>query len=401
MKYFMLVPDGCGDWPIQSLGGKTPLEAADIKNINALAKSSEIGLVRTVPEGFEPGSEANVMLLGYGADAYLTGRAPLEAAAMGIEMSEAGVAFRVNLITVAGGGRYEDLIIKDHSAGEIGNEEAEILIEFIDRELGADGIRFYPGVSYRCLMVADVFSGDYKFTPPHDVLNQSAGAYLPQGDGAERISELIRRSHKLLEDHPVNRERVKKGFDPANSIWIWGHGKKPTLAPFSDKYGIRGSVITAVNLVKGYGLCAGLKVVDVPGATGTLNTNYDGKAQSAIDEFESGADFVFVHVEAPDECSHGNDLDGKIKSLEFIDEKIFKPVVQHLESSGQPYRVLVVTDHKTPIKTRTHCAEPVPFVLFDSENKLPEKSGNAFSEVSGQTGTFFESGRALTDYFLR
>ena len=401
MKYFMLVPDGCGDCPIPSLGGKTPLEMSDIKNINALAKSSEIGLVRTVPQGFEPGSEANVTLLGYGPDAYLTGRAPLEAAAMGIDMSPDDVAFRVNLITVEGEGAYDNLIIKDHSAGEIGNEEAEDLIRYIDKELGSSNISFYPGVSYRCLMASDVFGGEYKFTPPHDVLNQHAGEHLPKGDGADKITKLIYKSYQLLKDHPINMERVKKGLNPANSIWVWGYGKKPLLLPFKEKYGLGGSVITAVNLVKGYGMCAGLKVVDVPGATGVLNTNYDGKAQSAIKEFESGQDFVLVHVEAPDECSHAGDLDGKIQALGLIDEKIFKPVYQYLENTKEPYRILVVTDHKTLLKTRTHDGEPVPYLLFESENIRPQQSENAFSEVAGTDGIFFESGGALADHFFK
>ncbi|MCL2352977.1 MAG: cofactor-independent phosphoglycerate mutase [Firmicutes bacterium] len=401
MKYLTLVPDGCGDRPVESLGGLTPLEAAGVANINALAKISEVGLVRTVPEGFAPGSEANVTLLGYGPDAYLTGRAPLEAAAMGIGMAENDMAFRVNLVTLSGDGGYDGLTIKDHSAGEITDEEAEILMQYIDGELGGDGVRFYAGVGYRCLMISDRFGADLRFTPPHDAKGRKTGPNLPQGAGAETLADFQRRSYELLKNHPVNLKRVQNGQNPANSIWIWGQGKKLVLAPFGSKYGIKGSVVAAVNLVKGYGACAGLNVVKVPGADGTLHTNYGGKALAAIDEFKNGAEFVYLHVEAPDECSHAGDAAGKIKSLELIDEKIMKPVAEYLSACGEPYRILVVTDHYTLLSTRTHSFEPVPFVLYDSERKQAPENWKAFSESAGAMGRFFKSGSELADYFFR
>ena len=401
MKYFMLVPDGCGDWPNPSLGGKTPLEAADLTHINQLAKISQVGLVGTIPEGLKAGSEANVTLLGYGPDAYRIGRAPLEAVAMGIAMAASDVAFRVNLITVDGSGRFEDLTFKDHSAGEISTEEAEILMQSLDSALGGRGMRFYAGVGYRGLGISNWFTGDYKLSPPHDLLHQRVGDHLPQeGDGAEALRSLICQSHELLKTHPVNQKRIQNGLRPANSIWIWGYGHKGVLAPFQDKYGIAGSVITAVNLIKGYGLCAGLSVIDVPGADGTLHTNYEGKALGAIRAFQQGRDFVFLHVEAPDECSHNGDLNGKIEALAQIDAKIFRPILNYLQSTGEPYRILVVTDHKTLLETRAHSAEPVPYVLFDSENRQPPDDGKAFSEVSGAKGVFFASGQSLADYFF-
>lgn len=401
MKYLMLVPDGCGDRPIPSLGGKTPLEAAELIHINQLAKTSEVGLVSTIPKGFKAGSEANVLLLGYDPDAYLIGRAPLEAAAMGVHMTASDIAFRVNLITVGGKGTYEDLIVEDHSAGEISSEEAEILMQFLDSELNGYGMRFYAGVGYRGLGVANQFTGQYDLVPPHDMLGQPVGGFLPkEGEQAGKLREMVCRSYDLLKDHPVNVKRMQHGLRPANSIWIWGYGKKSALAPFQDKYGMRGSVITAVNLIKGYGSYAGLSVVQIPGANGTLDTNYEGKALTAIREFQRGQEFVFVHVEAPDECSHNGDLAGKIKALEQIDKRIFKPVADYLNSTGEPYRILIVTDHKTLLKTRAHDAEPVPFVCFDSENRQLWDDQKAFSETSGAKGVFFASSRDLADYFF-
>jgi 2,3-bisphosphoglycerate-independent phosphoglycerate mutase len=402
MKYLVIVPDGCSDWPIPSLEGKTPLEAADIRYMNELAKTSEVGMVRTIPEGIEPGSDAaNLSLMGFDPDVYLTGRASLEAAGMGMELSPGDVAFRVNLITLEGNGQYEDLLIKDHSAGDISSEEAAILINYIDKELGDTNLRFYPGISYRNLLVTDKLPAQCELTPPHDALNQLVGRNMPKGEGAEQIGQLMRRSYELLKDHPLNNDRAKKGLNTANSIWFWGQGTKPNLPLFGDKYGISGSVITAVSLIKGIGFCAGLSFVDVPGATGTLNTNYDGKALGAIGEFEQGKDFVYLHVEAPDECSHNGDLPGKIKALELIDEKIVKPLADYLESTGDPYRILIISDHRTPLATRTHSSEPVPFILFDSEKKLPSESWKTFSETSGEQGLFFARGCDLADYYFQ
>ena len=402
MKYLILVPDGCGDWPLPLLTGKTPLEAADIPHADALARAGLVGLVRTIPEGISPGSDAaNLSILGYDPAVHLTGRASLEAAAMGLAMAQTDTAFRVNLLTLAGDGPYEELRVQDHSAGNIGGDEAAELISAINHELGSDMLRFYPGVGYRCLMIAKALGEGCTLTPPHDILDQPTGAHLPRGGDGETLRNLMIRSHALLSRHPVNLRRAALGLPPANSIWFWGAGKKPALPSFAERRGVRGSVITAVNLIKGIGLCAGLLPVDVPGADGTIDTNYAGKALAAIHEFQRGQDFVFVHVEGPDECSHSGDLDGKLRALSLIDEHILGPLAHWLAHSGEPYRILLLPDHKTPLKTRTHCAEPVPFVLFDSEVRLSPNIKNAFSEAAGAEGRFFESGGDLADYFFR
>jgi 2,3-bisphosphoglycerate-independent phosphoglycerate mutase len=398
MKRLILVPDGCGDYPVRSLGGKTPLEAAGIHNINKLAEISEVGTVKTIPDGMEPGSDvANLSILGFDPRIYLTGRASLEAVGVGIEMSAEEAAFRVNLVTLEGDGDYDGLTIKDHGAGDISSGEARVLIELINREFGGENRRFYPGVSYRNLLITSEISPDCKLTAPHDVLTQKAGANLPEN---EAIVEMQRRSYELLKNHPINIKRMENGLNPANSLWFWGPGRKPKLPSFKEKYGAKGSVISAVSLVKGIGICAGLDSIDVPGATGTLDTNYDGKAAYAIDEFKKGKDFVFIHVEAPDECSHTGDLAGKVESLRRIDAKILKPVLEYLEKCGEPFRILILPDHMTPISTRTHSAEPVPFVLFDSED-IKTGSDKRFSEASGDCGRLFQSGCELTDYFFR
>ena len=387
MKYLMLVPDGCGDWPIPALGGKTPLEAADIACINQLAKAGEVGLVKTIPDGVEPGSDAaNLSILGYDPAVYLTGRAPLEAAAMGLPMAETDTAFRASLVTLEGGGPYEERTMRDHSAGEISDREAEELIGVIDRELGGAGLRFYPGVSYRCLLVTDCLAVDCKVTPPHDILGKRVGGYLP---GDDELCRLMRQSAEILKGRR------------ANSIWLWGQGKKLTLPSLLDKYGVTGSMVAAVNLLKGIGRCAGLSCPKIPGATGTLDTNYEGKAAGAIEQFKSGKEFVFVHVEAPDECSHTGDRAGKLKSLEWIDKRICKPIADYLQSTDEPYRILVLPDHKTPLEIRTHSAEPVPFMLFDSERKPPADDTKVFSEACGAKGRLFGSGGDLADYFFR
>jgi 2,3-bisphosphoglycerate-independent phosphoglycerate mutase len=401
MKYLILVPDGCGDWPVESLGGKTPLEAAEISNINTLAQKSETGTVKTIPDGCEPGSDtANLSIMGFDPKVYLTGRASLEAVGMGIEMAAHETAFRVNLITVEGSGAYENLTIKDHSASDITDGEAVALIECINQRLGNNGLRFYPGVSYRNLLITGSLPDGCKLTPPHDALDKSVGEHLPQGDGGHLLIDLMKESHEILKSHPVNINRINKKLNPANSIWFWGAGKKPSLPSFKEKYGVSGSVISAVSLVKGIGLCAGLTSVNVPGATGTLDTNYEGKAAKAIDEFKKGKDFVYVHVEAPDECSHSGDLPGKLESLKRIDERIAKPVFEYLQSLDEPYRILVLPDHMTPVKIRTHTADPVPFVLYDSEKKINSEM-NAFSESSGLGGIYFKSGCVLADYFFK
>lgn len=401
MKYLILVPDGAGDEEIAMLGNKTPLQAANISHMNELARKGMVGLVRTIPPGIAPGSDAaNLSVMGYDPAVYHTGRSPLEAVSMGISMSDTDVAFRTNLVTLTGEGAYEDLTITDHSAGDITSEEAKILVEYVNEKLGTDRLQFYPGVSYRHAMIVKDGSTDYDLTPPHDVLTKRVGDHLPKGEGSEFITKMMKESYRLLSDHPVNRDRVGRGQNPANSIWIWGQGKKPNLSSFYDKYGVTGTAISAVDLIKGIALCAGLNSVDVEGATGTLHTNFTGKAQAAIAEYKKDRDFVYMHLEAPDECSHQGDLEGKVKALELIDEKVLKPILDYLKTSGEDFKVLVVPDHKTPLSIRTHSATPVPYVLYDSGREAEPDLERGFHEKAGEKGRFFENGFELADYFF-
>ena len=413
MKYLTILTDGAADWPIESLGGKTPLETSHLPVITALAQQGKVGLVSTIPAGISPGSDAaNLSVMGFDPAIYHTGRSPLEAVSMGIQMEDTDVAFRCNLVTLEGEGAYEDLTILDHSSGDISNEEAAVLMQAINEAFGTDTIQFYAGISYRHAMIVKQGSLDYRLTPPHDVLGQKAGLHLPQGEGkglkdgpdsisAEEITEMMKRSFQLLSQHPVNLERRKNGLRPANSIWIWGQGTRPRLTSFTEKYGVTGALISAVDLIKGIGLCAGLTSIDVTGATGTLHTNYKGKADAAIQAFRDGSDFVYIHIEAPDECSHQGDLAGKIQSLEHIDQEIAGPLLAYLQESGEDFRILVLPDHPTPMALRTHTADPVPFVLYDSR-KESGVAENRYTEVSAQaSGLLYHNGYELTDAFFK
>jgi len=402
MKYLVLVPDGAGDNEIESLGGKTPLEVAEIPVMNKLASMGEVGMVATIPEGVAPGSDAaNLSVMGYDPAKYLTGRSPLEAASIGIEMSDTDVAFRTNIITVKGEGRYEDLTIEDHSSGDITTAEADELIKAVNQAFANDKINFYTGVSYRHCMIVHDGSDAYQLTPPHDVLTQKVGNHLPKGEDAGFITEMMKRSYEILNDHPINVVRRKKGLNPANSIWIWGQGKKPSLSAFHDKYGIKGAAISAVDLIKGIAILAGLDSIDVPGATGTLETNFEGKAAATIKAFQDGSDFVYLHFEGPDECAHQGNLPGKIKALEYIDSRALKSILEYLENSGEDYRIMIVPDHRTPMAIRTHSSDPVPYVIFDSTQATDPDPDKQFNERAGSKGRFFGSGVELADYFFQ
>jgi len=402
MKYIVLLADGMADYPMEALGGKTPLEAVSLPHINGLARRGEVGMVQTIPAGMSPGSDtANLSVMGYAPEIYHTGRSPLEAASMGVEMKPTDITFRCNLVTVTDEADYSAKTMVDHSSGEITTEEARELIGFLRTHLENDFLKLYPGVSYRHLLVWDQGPEDFSLTPPHDILDQPVAAHLPQGSGAAVILGLMEKSHQLLKDHPVNLARQARGLRPANSAWIWGEGKKPRLDSFKDKYGLEGAVISAVDLINGIGVCAGLEPIVVPGATGTIHTNFAGKAQGAIDALTGGKDFVYIHLEAPDECGHQGDLAGKMKSMELIDEKVVAPILAALDAREMPYRFLVLPDHRTPIVRRTHTSEPVPYVLFDSTRVQPERD-QAFTEPSGEaSGNYFASGHGLMDYFIK
>jgi len=378
MKYIVLLGDGMADEPLEELGGLTPLERALTPNMDRIARDGELGLAATVPDGFHPGSDvANLSVFGYDPRQCYSGRSPLEAASMGVELGPEDIAFRLNLVHLVP--HYGDLYMGDFSAGHIGTEEARQLIETLQEELGDEQFRFYPGMSYRHLMVWRKGKDQLKFSPPHDITNQSIRNHLPQGEGAETIIQLTNSSQMLLLNHPINRLRAEQGQLTANSIWLWGHGRAPSMTPYRDKFGIEGAVISAVDLIKGIGIYAGLEVIEVPGATGYIDTNYRGKAEAALAALRE-KDFVYLHVEAPDEAAHGGLLKEKIQAIEDFDREVVGRVLDGLPALGD-YRVLVLPDHPTPVARMTHTAAPVPYALFDSRGAFRSaKPADGYSE---------------------
>lgn len=390
------------DEPIAELNGQTPLQAAHTPHLNYLAQRGTLGLVWTIPAGFPPGSDvANLSIFGYDPKIYFTGRAPLEAAAMGIKLEQADVAFRCNLITLRREGDKE--FMEDFSAGHISTNEAREIILEIERVLGRYPFQFYPGVSYRHLLVwrNGEKSLHLQTTPPHDIINQEISNYLPRGEGEVEIQGLMQEARKVLAQHVVNQQRRQEGKGEANAIWLWGQGRAPALPPLTQRFCLTGSIISAVDLVKGIGFYAGLEIVNVPGATGYLDTNYAGKVAYALSQLVH-KDFVYVHVEAPDEASHNGNLKEKIQAIEDFDQKIVGPICTGLRDFSD-YRLLVLPDHPTPISLRTHTAAPVPFIIFDAQYR--EKKPNldlAFNELAArQTGIFIKKGHELMDKFLR
>ena len=408
MKYLIVVPDGSADNPVESLGGKTPLEAADLPCINGLAAKGEIGSVRTVPDGISPGSDsANLSVMGYDPRKYLTGGSPLEAASIGLKMSDTDISFRANLITIDpdGADRYEDFIVRDHAAGDITTEEAAELVEVLNERFAEDGLYIHLGTGYRQCMIVDKKHPnghtDYKCVPPHDILDRRAGDYLPEGKGAEHFVKMMKESYDILKDHPVNKDRIARGLNPANSLWIWGQGTRTALPDFNEKYGVRGAVISAVDLIKGIAMFAGLEVLKVDGINGTKHTNFSGKAQAAIEAYEKGKNFIYMHIEGTDECSHQGDLAGKIKCAEDMDSKVVRPIYEYLEKSGENFRILVVPDHRTPLSIRTHSSDPVPFMIYDSRHETDADYTKQFNERSAMaSGNHIEEGYTLADHFF-
>jgi len=401
MKYIIIIPDGMADLGIKKLGGKTPMEFAYTPVMDSLSASAEMGLVKTIPAGLPPGSDtANLSVMGYDPLIYHTGRSPLEAVSLGIELKEDDMVFRCNLVTLSNESGYREKRMIDYSAGEISSEDSAILIDYIKAGLETGNIKFYSGVSYRNIMVWNKGPGSTRLTPPHDILEKKIAQYLPSGDGSEVIMKLMEESGRMLPAHPLNRSRLDRGSRPANSIWLWGQGKKPYLDDFYDKYGLRGSVISAVDLIRGIGICAGLETVKVEGITGTINTNLDGKAKAAVNEVLSGKDFVYVHIEAPDECSHQGSLGDKVKAIEMIDEKIVGHIRAGMDKSKEEYRLMILPDHPTPISLRTHTAEPVPFLIFDSREAKGSdmKKSSGFNEkTAASTGIMVGKGHMLVD----
>lgn len=398
MKYIVILGDGMADQPIEELGAKTPLEYANTPIMDKMSKMSEVGMVHTIPEGMSPGSDtANLSVLGYDPKKYYTGRSPLEALSIGVDMKDTDVALRCNIVTLSVDDLpYEEKTIIDHSASEISTEDAAVLLDAVKKELENDIYKFYVGTSYRHLTIWDKGSV-VELTPPHDVLTQKIGQYLPR---EEALREMQKKSYDILVNHPINIERMKKGLNPANSVWFWGAGTKPCVTSFEEKFGKKGAMISAVDLLKGIAVGTEMKVIEVEGATGGLETNYAGKANAAIDVLlKDDYDFVYVHLEGPDEMGHQGSVERKIKAIENLDQEIIKPIKEALDEAGVDYRMVVLPDHPTPICVRTHTSDPVPYMLFDNtdikESQLDynEKDGTA-------SGIYIEEGYKLMEHLL-
>lgn len=401
MKYIVLLGDGMADYPVPELGGSTPLEVADKPFMDYLAQHGELGMVRTVPPGFPPGSDvANLSVLGYNPEIFYTGRSPLEAASIGVKLGNDDIAFRCNLVCLSEEESfYQDRRMVDYSSDEITTEEAAVLINEVQKRLSSTDLNFFPGVSYRHLLVWQHGKELMTTTPPHDISDRIISDYLPQGPGGEVLLKLMESSYQFLKDHPVNQQRRSRGLRPANSIWLWGQGKRPDLVSFQRKYGLKGAMVSAVDLTKGLGVCAGLQVVEVPGVTGNIHTNFEGKAQAALDCLQNGCDFVYIHVEAPDEAGHRGELETKIKAIEAIDSRVLKPLLSGLEDFGD-FKLLLLPDHPTPMSVRTHVEDPVPFVIYHHGSK--HKSGiSSYCEESARSQEWLiEKGYTLMDIFL-
>lgn len=392
MKYLVLLCDGMADTHNDKiLGGKTPMELAYKPFMDELASKSEVGMCKTVAEGLKPGSDvANLSVMGYDPFVCYTGRSPLEAASIGVSLKDSDVALRCNIVTLSDEENYEDKTMVDYCAGDISTAEAHEIIKTIDEKLGNEIYKFYGGVSYRHCLVVDKGTTDLgEMTPPHDISGRVIGEYLSSSQNAAPLIELMKKSYDILKDHPVNLKRRAEGKNEANSIWLWGEGKKPQLQNFKEKNGVCASIVSAVDLLKGIGICAGAEIPDVKGATGYLDTDFEAKTKAGIESFENGTDLVYLHFEAPDECGHRGEAENKVKAIEEIDKRSLKMMLEYLDSSGDDYRILIMPDHPTPLETKTHSSAPVPYLIYDSKNakdgvksfteKACEESGNFVS----------------------
>ena len=400
MKHLVIVYDGMADRKIPSLGNKTPMEVAKKPMMDSLTRYSLCGTVSNVPAGMVPESDtANLAILSYDPKIYSKGRSPLEAVSMGIDMQPDEVAYRCNVVTLSDEGEYEDKIMLDHSADEITTAEADVLIKALDEALGDEIRKFYTGVSYRHCLIWKNGDDTYPFMRPHDIIGKRIGEYLPNDARGAEFLRLMKASFEILNHHPVNEDRRARGLRPANSAWLWSPGKKPALPSFAEKFGLKATVISAVDLIKGIGLCAGMESVDVEGATGNVHTNYKGKADAAIDAFRRGQDLVYIHVEAPDECGHRAEIENKILSIEKIDSLILAPVVEYLRSTGENFHVMCLPDHPTPIEIRTHSMEPVPFFIYRSEAER-EGVASLTEDTAEACRNYIPDGTALMDMLI-
>lgn len=398
MKYIVILGDGMAGEPLEALGGKTTLEAAVTPNMDALAAAGQIGLAKMVPQGMKPGSDvANLAVLGYDPQRCYSGRSPLEALSVGVAMEDTDIIFRCNLVTLSEDEPYEQKTIIDHSSGEISSEDADILMDAVREAFNNDQFRFYSGTSYRHITVWKNGSV-LDFEQPHDHLGQVIGQYLPK---EEIFREMMEKSFDILNDHPLNVKRAAEGKNKANSLWFWGAGTKPSLENFREKTGLQGAMISAVDLLKGIAVGAGMQVVEVDGATGSLHTNYEGKAAAAVKAvLEDGCDFVYVHVEAPDEMGHQGSMTDKVQAIEYLDSRVIAPVKAAMDASGEDYRLLVLPDHPTPIRIRTHSSEPVPYILYDSRIQC-RKAARYTEKDAAAAGILENDGYQLMDKFLQ
>lgn len=401
MKYVVVLCDGMADYPVPALGGKTPMMCADKPHIDALAKKAEVGLVRTVAPGMKPGSDvANMSVLGFDPTKYYTGRSPLEAASIGVDLKDTDVTLRTNLVTLSDEENYEDKTMVDYCAGDISTEEAAEIMRDVQAHFGNSEFSFYPGVSYRhCLVWANGTTDLGDMTPPHDISGRVIGEYLSKSENAKKLVQMMKDSYAFLKDHPVNKKRASEGKRPANSIWLWGEGKKPMLPSFYDTFGLKGAIVSAVDLLKGIGKCAKMETPQVEGATGYIDTNFEGKAEAAVNALKNGCDFAYIHLEAPDECGHRNEPENKVKAIEMIDSRVLPIVLQGLEEIGEDYKVMILPDHPTPIVTQTHASDPVPYLIY---HKNAEQQGvdTINEETAKATGVFIDHGPDIMKHFL-
>lgn len=397
MKIIVLLGDGMSDEPCAELDGKTPLQAAHTPNMDRMAQAGLVGLAQTVPAGLPPGSDvANLSVFGYDPRSCYTGRSPLEAVSMGVELGPNDVAFRMNLVTLTPhNGR---VYMEDFSAGHIGSEESHQLIKALQDQLGNGQFQFYPGVGYRHLLVWRDGKDTMTATPPHDISGKEVLTYLPKGEGADELISLMNSSQMVLHNHPINKQREAREELPASSVWLWGHGKSPVLQPYREKFGLSGAVISAVDLMKGIGLCAGLEVINVPGATGYIDTNYQGKADAALAALER-LDFVYLHVEAPDEASHSGSLENKLKAIEDFDRLVVGTVLAGADRFDD-LRILCCPDHPTPVRLKTHTSDPVPFVIYRHGQQLGNGATAYDEQQARATGLLLEQGSMLMERLL-
>ena len=398
MKYLVILGDGMADRPIDVLGGKTPLEYANTPKMDELATKGEIGMVHTIPNGMKPGSDtANLSVLGYNPKKFYSGRSPLEALSIGVPMQDSDIALRCNIVTLSEEeDTYEERTIIDHSSGEIETEECAVLLEAVRKELETEEFKFYVGTSYRHCLIWD--KGEVvDLVQPHDVLGQNIADKLPENP---KLREMMKKSYDILVNHPINIERKKKGLNPANSCWFWGAGTRPALYPFKERANVNGAMISAVDLLKGIAVGTSMKVIEVEGANGGLDTNYAGKAQAALDVLlKDNYDFVYVHLEGPDEMGHQGSVEKKVKAIENLDDRIIRPIVEGLEAAGEEFRMVILPDHPTPICIRTHSAEPVPYLLYDSRN-VQKNSWHYNEKEADATSNRIEEGHLLIEYLL-